>query len=43
MKTLIALIIATLVSGCTTLYPEDSPEREREHEFQEMHIKHLRK
>lgn len=42
-----ALFFVMALSGCATpvvtkLYPENSPEREREHEFQEFHIKHLR-
>jgi hypothetical protein len=36
-------IFALMTAGCTNLYPEKSEDREREHEFMEMHMKHIGK
>jgi hypothetical protein len=37
------LFLALMTAGCTNLYPEKSEDREREHEFMEMHMKHIGK
>jgi hypothetical protein len=41
MNAILVSALAVCLAGCATLYPEKSDDREREHEFMEMHMKHI--